>query len=102
MDWLPAVALLLGAIGSILAVYATIRGQQASTTETQLTLAWSMQEKQLDMLVNENKDLRERVSRCDAELIDVLKELSGCKEGRRQLEIQIELLKLQAGRGSHE
>jgi hypothetical protein len=97
MDWLPAIALLLGAIGSVLAVYATVRGQQASTSEAQLSLAWAMQEKQLDMLVSENKDLRARVGRCDEELVEVLKELAQCKDGRRQLEIQVELLKLHAG-----
>lgn len=98
MDWLPAVALLLGAIGSVLAVFATFRGQQTQSGESRLSLAWSMQEKQMEMLVSENKELRERMARCDQELIAVLKNLSECKDGRRQLEIQVELLKLQVGR----
>jgi hypothetical protein len=98
MDWLPAIALLLGALGSVLAVVATLRGQQTHAGESRLSLAWAMQEKQMEMLVSENKELRERMARCDAELIDVLKNLSECKDGRRQLEIQVELLKLQVGR----
>jgi hypothetical protein len=100
MDWLPAIAVVLGALGSVLAVLATFRGQQTQSGETRLSLAWSMQEKQMEMLVSENKELRERMAHCDKELVDVLKNLSECKDGRRQLEIQVELLKLQVGRSS--
>ena len=111
MEVLPAVALLLGAIGSLLAVYATVRGQQTNATESRLSLAWDMQEKQLDMLTEENKDLRSRIRSCDEqmlklrettgnELLDMRRQLSECRDGRRQLEIQVELLKLRLGGSS--
>lgn len=99
MDVLPAIALLLGAVGSVLAVFATVRGQVTNANESKLSLAWAMQEKALDDLREENKDLRTRARTCDEELFKVLRELGECKEGRRQLEIQVELLKL--GREGH-
>jgi hypothetical protein len=94
MESLAPLALLLGGLGSVLAVYATLRGQKTNTQESQLTLAWSMQEKQLDMIIEENKDLRHRATNCETQIVALTNELFQCKEGRRQLEIQVELLKL--------
>lgn len=99
METLPALALVLGALGSLLAVYATIRGQKSQKQESQLTLAWEMQEKQLDMLVSENKDLRERATNAEKQIGTLTDELFKCKEGRRQLEVQVELLKLRLHNG---
>jgi cell division protein FtsB len=99
VDVLPAVAVLLGALGSILAVYATLRGQKGTVTQDKLALAWEMQEKQLDMLVAENTDLKRRITLCDENLVTVNRELFACKEGRRQLEVQVEVLKMRLQNG---
>jgi cell division protein FtsB len=94
MEWLAPLALLLGGIGSCLAVYATRQGHKTHSQESQLALAWAMQEKQLDMLVAENKDLRARATNCESQIVTLTNELFQCKEGRRQLEVQVEILKL--------
>lgn len=99
MDTLPALALVLGALGSLLAVYATIRGQKSQSQENQLTLAWEMQEKRMDDLVAENQDLRDRATNAEKQIGILTEELFKCKEFRRQLEVQVELLKLRLQNG---
>jgi hypothetical protein len=93
MTNLPVFALILGSLGAILSVIATIRGQLTGSKESQLALAWKMQEKQLDMLVEENKDLRTRVRHSEQEQIKLRDDHKQCMEIKRLLEIQIEVLK---------
>lgn len=104
MELLPALGVVLGGIGALLAVFATLRGQSAQTQEAQLTLAWDMQEKQLDMLVADKNDCQERLRAAEARLVEQgnkifeqERQLHECREARRQLEIQVELLKLKIG-----
>jgi hypothetical protein len=93
LEALPAIALLLGGLGSLLGVWTTVRGQVSNTSEAQLTLAWQMQEKHLDTVTAENKELRLRERDCEDQLNRQNAELKQCQEVRRLLEIQIEVLK---------
>ena len=94
VDALPAIATVLGAIGAILAVYANFKGQKGTVTQDRLSLAWDMQEKQLDMLVAEKNDQANRITILTGQVANLETELFACKEGRRQLEIQVEYLKM--------
>jgi cell division protein FtsB len=96
---LPAIGAILGGIGAVLAVYANLRGQKGTVTQDKLSLAWDMQEKQLDMLVADKNDLTSRVTILTKQVVDLERDLAECKEGRRQLEIQVELLKLRGTNG---
>jgi len=94
VDALTAVGIVLGGLGAVLAVFATLRGQRDTTTQDKLKLAWEMQEKQLDYLSEENRDLRRQIALCNEQLLTHQQELFACKEGRRALEVQVEILKM--------
>jgi cell division protein FtsB len=99
VEFLPAVGAILGGLGAVLAVYANFRGQTGTVTQDKLSLAWDMQEKQLDMLVADKNDLTARVTLLTQQVVTLERDLHECKEGRRQLEIQVELLKMRGTSG---
>ena len=92
----------LAAVGTVINGYlsskATSSAQKEEGERNRLDLAWQMQEKQIERLTqqvdNQAKALQSEVDRG----LQLNKELQECKAGRHQLEVQVEILRLQMGR----
>lgn len=103
MDW-AVVAVVLSALAGLGTVYNGYVSSRASSSATKeeaergrLELAWEMQEKQTAHLMTQVDNLAKALQTETDRTLQLNKELQECKNGRHQLEIQVEILRLQMG-----
>lgn len=91
----------VAALGTVYNGYVSARASSEATKGeqkgTQLDLAWKMQEKQIERLEKANESLDSRLQLADTRIVQLNTELQECKRGRHQLEVQVEILRLQVG-----
>lgn len=88
------IALVLGAVGSLIGAVSLFKGQKGQQESSKLEVAWAIQSKHLDTISSENIDLRNRQTQQQGVINDLQSQLKECRDGRRQLETQVEILKL--------
>lgn len=103
MDW-AVVAVVLSALAGLGTVYNGYVSSRASSSATKeeaergrLELAWEMQEKQTERLTTQVDQLAKALQTETEARLQLNRELQDCKEGRHQLEVQVEILRLQMG-----
>lgn len=98
------VAIVLGAAATLGTVYNGWRQRQDTRdvakdedSRARLELAFQMQEKQIERLEERDVVKDKRINLLEETNLHLDRQLQECKQGRHQMELQVEILKLQVG-----